>query len=109
MGKKKAGSRMVVVYVKHPGPDDENGIPIADAETVDLDGFRCLSGHLFFGDDHWLNGRAIRIALDEVAYLVEFESVKEYEKAISRFRTEQLPPGFSAYTKRDGERRAAKD
>ena len=102
MSDKGKSGTMAVVYVKDPGPEDENGIPVADLRTVERDGERVLSGRLFFGGDHWINGRTIIIVPDEVAYLVEFESPEEYEKVVSGFHAEQPPPGFGAARPKGG-------
>ena len=100
--KKRSSNKMAVVYVKHPGPDDEHGIPVADLEPVEQHGIHCLRGRFFFGDEHWLHGRTITIAADEIAYMVEFKDTDEYKKVIADSRGDQGSPGFGNRSKEKG-------
>ena len=40
MSKKEPTGCMAVIYVKHPGPDDENGTPVKHIEMVEWDGLQ---------------------------------------------------------------------
>jgi len=83
--------KIVVFYVKEPGPTAQAGIALKDPRPQERDGVLFLSGSVPVHPSDWASGLEAGVRWSEVIHYVVFNSQREYDERIT-----EAPPAWDS-------------
>jgi len=83
----KEGQKVYVVYVSGGLMVDENAV-LQPLDNIRHQGVECLAG-TYVRRGYWSSGKRVYIPVNKIRYIIEFNSLEEYEKALGKYTETQ--------------------